>query len=181
MDVKGKKVNFTAGFYELGSMHCRKWLDISIDRSEAKPDLTVIMMNPGSAKPDEKDGCEVAVDAGSVEVKGDQTLYRIAALMRVNSGIKRIRVLNLSDFREADCKKFYGYLEDPVLNGMRHSIFCKEREADLRSMIGQGQPVLLAWGMSEKTSELKVIAIRRLREIGADMLNFEDGKLHYPH
>ena len=94
-------------FYENKNLLCRKYLDIK--RNEAisnKPDLMVVMMNPGSSRPE--DGNEKNIIAS--KAVPDKTQDQIMKVMN-NCNFNYARILNLSDLREAKSKVFYSKLE----------------------------------------------------------------------
>ena len=92
-------------FYENKNLLCRKYLDIK--RNEAisnKSDLMVVMMNPGSSRPE--DGNEKNIIAS--KAVPDKTQDQIMKVMN-NCNFNYARILNLSDLREAKSKVFYSH------------------------------------------------------------------------
>ena len=85
-----------AHFYNLNGVDYRQYLDIiKGDRTEAKkPELIIVMLNPGSCKPIDK-----AEEGPLVEVKRDATLHRVIALLH-EKNITHARILNLSDIKQ---------------------------------------------------------------------------------
>ena len=154
------KRNFeiTGLFYENEKLLCRKYLDIKRkELTSDKPDLMVIMMNPGSSKP--KDGNEKNTVAS--KAVPDNTQDQIMKVMN-NCDFHYARILNLSDLREAKSKIFYSKLEE--LNKIPHSIFNDSRIKDFETLFIKGVPVIFAWGVDKKLEPLVIQAIERINE-----------------
>lgn len=159
-------------FYELAFMNgekakCRSVLEIvdtSIPQdnpsaiSEMKPDVVVIMMNPGSSRPKVDDHVDEVLEyPGSgnpmqkklVLTQPDNTQYQVMRVA-VSKGWKHIRVLNLSDLRDPKSVNFLQQVSTLVglMGGHVHSLFCEERaEECVRSLERKTPtPILLGWG-----------------------------------
>ena len=92
---------FKAYFYKLDNAQksdCRLYLDIRSENvSLTRPDLILIMLNPGSCKSKHMEYEK------EIDVNPDQTLHRIKSLMEKQNerNLNWIRVLNLSDLVNA--------------------------------------------------------------------------------
>jgi hypothetical protein len=184
MEINGRQVHFCAKYYVLGTTKCRKLLNIFIERNEEKPDLTVVMMNPGSASPKTPNNTYVIGDDENdlqITSSKDATLSRVSSLMTAFPQVKWIQVLNLSDIIQPTSINFYSLIDDLPCELQTHSIFCHQRDPELRNLINPGSPVLLAWGMSKRTEKLKEQAVNRLSVIGANILNDHDDRLSCYH
>ena len=169
--------SFKAKFYEWGSKPywCRSYLDVkNIEAPSAKshPDLTIIMLNPGSA------GNEVELKAQKdrheldkeICVGADRTLKRITLLMD-NPEIKWIRVLNLSDLKCPQSSLFFEFVAPFKEVEPHHSIFHDSRSQDLLKLILPGSYVYLAWGVNPRADCLREMAFEKLRKLKARKLN----------
>ena len=159
-------------FYELVMMtgeraKCRSVLEI-VDRSipqenpsdisEMKPDVVVIMMNPGSSHPKDiyhiDEEIEYPRSGGSMRkelvlTQPDNTQYQVMRVA-VTKGWRHIRVLNLSDLRDPKSGNFLQKVEalTEIMGGHVHSIFSPERTDEcVHSLRRKGNtPILLGWG-----------------------------------
>lgn len=122
-----------------------------------KPDLLVIMMNPGSSQPLNHDYqpqtiTQIATLLESCELvptRPDNTQYQIMRIM-VALGYQHARVLNLSDLREPKSPIFVNKINQLSLQkgGGDHSLFCPSRTDQRERLMGKvGRvPVLVGWG-----------------------------------
>jgi hypothetical protein len=159
------------------------------------PDAIVVMMNPGGSKPlssvpDLADHTQLwSTQKKLVLTKPDVTQYQIMRVMyfcRWNY----VRVLNLSDLREASSASFvkqYRVLEQKH-EYMKHSIFSTARAAELSTHLKRstGAPIISAWGTSPQLAPLIGRCARRIRKhgdfIGLPHHEGEDRYLHpLPH
>lgn len=125
------------------------------------PDATVIMMNPGSSKPvvpqniqiDLNDVC--SMDTELVLACPDRTQFQIMRIMEFKKW-QHIRILNLSDLRDPNSGSFYEYFPRVESETGRdvHSIFSKERSAELKRKLSQDRQIISAWGVSSKLDAL---------------------------
>ena len=149
---------------------CRGVLEIvsvSLDCNESNrlssrtTDATVIMMNPGLSKPvapqniriDLNDVC--SMDTELVLACPDRTQFQIMRIMEFKKW-QHIRILNLSDLRDPNSGSFYEYFSRVESETERdvHSIFSKERSAELKKKLPQDRPIISAWGVSPKLDAL---------------------------
>ena len=159
-------------FYELALMNgetekCRSVLEI-VDTavpqndpsaiSEVKPDVVVIMMNPGSSRPKVEGHVDEVLEypaSGNpmkkklVLTQPDNTQYQVMRVA-VSRDWKHIRVLNLSDLRDPKSGSFLQKAAalSGLIGGHVHSLFCEERaEECARSLERKTKtPILLGWG-----------------------------------
>lgn len=146
---------------------CRSSLEIVRDASpsrvDAAPDALVVMMNPGSSQPlatvpEEVDHTALALTRKKlVATKPDTTQYQLMRLMHY-CGWNHVRVLNLSDLREASSASFvkqYRSLEKEH-EYSKHSIFCRSRERELSESLRRspGAPIISAWGTNQNLDPL---------------------------
>jgi hypothetical protein len=150
----------TGLFYQQDGYNFRKFLNIVRKDSEIKkPDLMVIMMNPGSSGPlgvKENNNTET-------EAIPDNTQDQIMRVMR-NCNFDFARILNLSDLREPKSSVFYNKIEELKKNKIAHSIFDNKRSSDYEKLFVNNIPVIFAWGVNEKLRELATLAINRIGE-----------------
>ncbi|MDQ7047982.1 MAG: DUF1643 domain-containing protein [Sulfurovum sp.] len=162
-------------FYENKNLLCRKYLDIRRNETITdKPDLMVVMMNPGSSRPE--DGNEKNIIAS--RAVPDKTQDQIMKVMN-NCKFNYARILNLSDLREAKSKVFYSKLEE--LKKIPHSIFDDDRINDFKTLFVREIPVIFAWGVDKKLEPLATKAIERINETKPFGLLKEGTKVSYYH
>jgi hypothetical protein len=159
------------------------------------PDAIVVMMNPGGSKPlssvpDLADHTQLSWGRKKlVLTKPDVTQYQIMRVMYFCSW-NYVRVLNLSDLREASSASFvkqYRLLEHEH-EYMKHSIFSTARKAELSRHLQRsaGAPIISAWGTSPQLAPLIGRCARMIRKhgdfIGLPHHEGEDRYLHpLPH
>lgn len=152
-DVKGY-------FYEYNDIPLRKYLNIR-NKGDAsdKPDLMVIMMNPGSSQPVNGN------DNNQLETHAipDPTQDQIMKVM-MNCNFNYARILNLSDLREPDSNIFYSKIKELNSNNIPHSIFDDDRVQEFNDLFEYGIPVIFAWGVNKKLKNLAEQAIYRVGE-----------------
>ncbi len=146
-------------------------LDLS-ELAESEPDLLIVMMNPGSSRPLDKNVKPDTVSSWEdisksrtwVTTQPDNTQYQIMRIM-VALGSKHGRVLNLSDMREPKSPLMFkksAHLAG-VDGGGVHSIFSPERKTELEKLMGsEKRPVIVGWGRDEKLLPLAKQALERL-------------------
>jgi len=119
-----------------------------------KNDLSVIMMNPGSAK--QTDEYQDVFDK-LVDTIPDDTQYQIMEIMdRDNLKFNYAIIINLSDFVEPKSKEFYKIPSDKK---KEYSTFYEKNNNLLRKHINPESIFILAWGVNEKMSEIAQQAI----------------------
>ncbi len=161
-------------------IHCRSVLEIAShsrapadcsELSAMRPDAVFIMMNPGSSKPLVEVDNQIrsrsisSLSISLVPTKPDTTQYQVMRLMHVR-GWEHVRVLNLSDLRNAKSAEFvklYRRLEEEW-NYESHSIFTDAREEELSWKLPRSRtiPLVLAWGISDKLTPLIDRCLSRL-------------------
>ena len=167
--------NINGFFYENKKYLCRKYLDISRKKSDTdKPDLMVVMMNPGSSRPEDGN----SNNTSESKAVPDNTQDQIMKVMN-KSDFNYARVLNLSDLREAKSKIFYSKLDE--LKDIPHSIFSDERIKDFEALFVKNIPVVFAWGVNKKLEPLAIKAMERINESNPYGLLKEGTKSAYYH
>ena len=123
-----------------------------------KPDLMVVMLNPGSSTP------LTGGDDGQMEVgaKPDDTQRQIMKAMDA-ANFKYARILNLSDLRDPNSPDFLSALKPLDHAGIPHSIFGPQREDDFNGLFDHSVPVILAWGADDRLKPLARRALGRMR------------------
>ncbi len=152
------KFKVTGLFYEANGYKLRKYLDIRrMCAAQSKPDLMVVMMNPGSSFP--LDG----VDNNSTpsEAKPDTTQQQIMKVMEASS-FDYARILNLSDLRTSDSSELYRFIKSDESEAVVHSIFSANRKADLNELFINNVPVIYGWGVNSALVPLAKLAIETL-------------------
>lgn len=131
------------------------------------PDCVFIMMNPGSSRPlneyNPADPQRVKAEAMNeldviyVPARPDTTQYQVMRVMHAKSW-KHVRVLNLSDVRDAQSGNFYTRFEEVenYSNGDVHSIFSKKRQNEVVRKLNRKEnaPIICAWGVNDKLDPL---------------------------
>ena len=145
----------TGRYYTINEYKFRDVLNIKKKTSKLlKPDVMVIMMNPGGSKPlngDEVSGIETLA-------KPDKTQDQIMRVM-LNCNYEYARVLNLSDLREPKSNLLYKKIKEMESQGISHSIFHDARVNDLNKLWTKNVPVIFGWGVHYK---LKPLALKAL-------------------
>ncbi|KAB3525750.1 hypothetical protein [Alkaliphilus serpentinus] len=170
-----------------------KFMDLA-DLSIRKPDLLVIMMNPGSSKPEELNyhGEEIKADSFKMDFKKkvlvkaepDDTQYFIQQIM-LERKFKHSRILNLSDIRLVNSnqlnkriRNFEKYTKNKV-----HSIFSLERRNELQFAlnINKRTPVILAWGRNDFRKKYAKMALEQVHSFNCFGINTTNKKELYYH
>ncbi|MBS1652834.1 MAG: DUF1643 domain-containing protein [Bacteroidetes bacterium] len=140
----------TGYFYSTGKVKCRKHLNIKLKTSKKKkPDLMVVMMNPGSSKPLNDTPASYNKETPA---KPDPTQYKIMRFM-LQSNYEYARVLNLSDLIQATSSKFYKSISKKSKDN-NHSIFHPTRTKELKDLFEKNIPTLIAWGVNDDLQPL---------------------------
>nr|CRH05402.1 conserved protein of unknown function [Candidatus Magnetococcus massalia] len=120
------------------------------------PDLLVVMMNPGSSRPLQRDDAPTEISQLDqllkrhwVATQPDNTQYQIMRVME-GMGYRHARVLNISDLRETKSPlliKKVEYLAKQDGGGL-HSLFHPQRRGELQNLMGDDPhiPVIVGWG-----------------------------------
>lgn len=165
----------TGQFYIKDGFKFRKFLNIIKKNSDIKrPDLMVIMMNPGSSKP--IDGNDNNIESEAIP---DKTQDQIMKVMK-NCDFDFARILNLSDLREPKSSVFYKKIEELEKLKIPHSIFDKNRKNDYETLFVKNIPVIFAWGVNEKLSELATLTIKRIGEVNPIGLKKNEYAYYHP-
>ncbi|SHH59364.1 hypothetical protein [Clostridium grantii] len=135
-------------------------------------DAVFVMMNPGGSKPKDEYIQKIKrtkeIELGKlleielVETIPDKTQYQLMRIMK-HKDWKYVKVINLSDLREAKSKLFYdkvknieGFDKDYI-----HSIFSEKRKKELNSIFTTYKfyNVVVAWGVNTKLTNLIKLAM----------------------
>lgn len=170
------KKNFSVygHFYNLEingeTFKCRSVLDIitksSIPISDSKPCAVIVMMNPGSSKPEDctyipKDYSINQIASGQwkkdiVPTKPDNAQYQIMRLMLLRCWT-HVRILNLSDLRNGNSSEFSNeFQRASSLDATNpHSLTNHQRHKELLDYCSQSKTIIAAWG---RIGVLKTVA-----------------------
>lgn len=152
------KFEVTGLFYETNGLKLRKFLDIKLTGTkESKPQLMVVMMNPGSSYP--LDGIEN--NTVPTIAKPDNTQSQIMKVME-GAAIEYARVLNLSDLRTPDSNTLYKFLKSEESQLVDHSVFSPTRRPELNQLFVRNVPVIFGWGVNKVLIPLAKQAITTL-------------------
>lgn len=167
--------NVKGFFYKIEEFTYRKYLDIKrIDIEIEKPDLILIMMNPGSSHPI---GTKSFIDIHKkfcnkiVPTIPDNTQYQIMRVME-KCNFHYARVLNLSDLCESKSNCFYAKIKNLKI---KHSIFQDERESDFNDLFNTNAKQIAAWGVNNALKNLAESALKKIskNKIGWNKPNIE--------
>lgn len=155
MSTKFKVVGF---FYEDNGNKFRKYLDIKrVSASLEKPDLMVVMMNPGSSFP--LDGIDN--NSEQSDAHPDDTQEQIMKIMNA-ARFDYARILNLSDLRTPSSSELYRFLRSSESTLVDHSIFSPARKEELSRLFNKNTPVIFGWGVNSALIPLAKLAIDAL-------------------
>ncbi|MEL4457374.1 DUF1643 domain-containing protein [Lutimonas vermicola] len=164
-------------FYMIDEYKFRKYLNIKRKNSLInKPDIMVVMMNPGGSKP--VDG----IDNNTIESEAipDRTQKQIMQVM-TSCGLEYALVLNLSDIREPKSNTMLLKVLEMDKKGVVHSIFDDRRKDDFDSIFVKDIPVIFAWGVGKGLKELAENAIHRVNDKKANGVEKEGVEWAYYH
>ncbi len=174
---------FMAFFYQFDDSSdniYRKFATIKKNHcSKLHPDLTVIMLNPGSCKHPNPDKIPFKGigEESAVPVTPDATMHRIKGLLKQIPDLSFIRILNLSDYCEKESKDFFYKLSQNSLPEL-HTIFHPDRKAELQEFIRGGDRVILACGIDPRAASLLHLAKLHIQSCGGDILNLNYKPYH---
>ncbi|MCK8064612.1 hypothetical protein [Vibrio sp. 1CM7H] len=168
-----KEFSVTGYFYNLVIKNvmfpCRSVLEIksnSLDNSpNIKPCAVVVMMNPGSSKPENPDYVPATItvsqikdskwDKDLIPANPDNAQYQIMRLMK-NRNWKYVRVLNLSDLRAGNSREFSNLFNKALKldSTSPHSLVSTNRQCELKAHCAGVKNVTAAWGSNYVLKEL---------------------------
>lgn len=173
--------------------NCRSVLEIvsksADDLANSKPCAVVVMMNPGSSKPQNSKHIpqkfspnEIRSSSWEKEViptKPDNAQYQIMRLMLLKDW-KRVRVLNLSDLRNGNSGDFsIEYKNAETLDPTNpHSLIHKGRLAELKNYCSESSLTIAAWGSTEVLRESASSFLSKIRNVRG--LPLENPWYRYP-
>lgn len=182
-DTLKEKFDVLGHFYDLRIgrelFKCRSSLEIVSKQNREAPnetaDAVVIMMNPGSSVPRDKNYSPVRFSIDEVfssnwekeivPTRPDNAQYQIMRLMILNDW-SRVKVLNLSDLRNGNSGKFSKEFEraGAIDSSNPHCITHENRRVELKNSLKTKSNgyALASWGSVEvlKESALKMVACR---------------------
>jgi len=195
-----KRFNVYGHFYKLkinGTiLRCRSILEL-IDNSivasninDKKPDAVVVMMNPGSSHPLDKNYDEREYTPKEIEsplwekeivpTQPDNAQYQIMRVM-VEQKWKHVRILNLSDLRNSKSNDFRSdFINAELLTAYHpHSMFNPKRKNELLKNIKTqtGGVIIIAWGNIDVLKPLAENALKSFEEFKTVGIPF-DGISH---
>ena len=180
-DLKGE-FRCMGHFYQLsinGDLYpCRSSLEILRNDAafgkqmvDESPDALVVMMNPGSSRPDDNNYLPTVYSADRlhelqkykeyVPARPDNSQYQIMRLM-LDQAWKHVRILNLSDLRSGNSAEFKNMFMSAANHdsGNPHSLFSIHRRQELFGLTVMERPtVILAWGRVTFLAELATEAL----------------------
>lgn len=160
---------------------------------DRRPDLLVVMMNPGSSRsvepgftPPQVNGVAgIAAVRRLVETIPDTTQYQIMKVMAAR-GWRHARVLNLSDLRETKSPNLFRHVQSlaGLPDGDGHSIWSATRRDELLRRIGpadRSPPVILGWGRHKALFPLAEQCLAALAGRPLFGVQAPEGPLAYAH
>lgn len=160
---------------------------------DRRPDVLVVMMNPGSSRsvdpghaPPLVTGPDTLKDVRRlVATVPDTTQYQVMKVMAAR-GWRHARVLNLSDLRETKSPNLFKHVAAlaALPNGDAHSIFSDTRRDELLCRIGPAEaspPVILGWGRHKTLFPLADKCLAALEGRAMVGVQTPEGPLAYAH
>ena len=142
-------------YYQLNDISCRSHLVIEKIYPEEGVNFVSIMMNPGKSNP------KIHLGDGYFEADPDRTQYQLMKLM-MKVKINKMHVINLSDIREANSKKFYEKIKN-FEEAIKYSIFSDERKEELERILLCTNGVICAWGVHKRLAKLSAAALKTVQ------------------
>lgn len=175
-----KKYRTMGSFYKVDGLWFRNYADvIKIDYDSSCIDCYIVMMNPGSCKPKDKNkplGATSPETAILTEVKCDRAQKRVMQLMD-NTEYKKYRILNLIDYKEPDSNKAISFTKEH--HNYLISIFSPEREEELNAVTKYNSPFILAYGVGDKLNSYKKLVNEFVKDKKIYGIKKEDTDLGY--
>lgn len=146
-------------FYEIKGIGCRRFLKLKHkDSKKKKPDIRVIMMNPGFSEPIK------STDLNKwTATNPDMTQSYIMKLMMA-FGFEYAIILNLSDIREKDSDMFYYKLGLCEGQKIKTSVFKAELSKESKELLNDLIPTIAAWGVSEVLTDIAKVVVDKYRD-----------------
>lgn len=135
-----------------------KTIGVSYSSTRKKPQLLMIMMNPGTSLPTNNDyippiysesDSPLIKETEKVETEPDKTQYQVMRIMW-NMGFTHARVINISDLRNPQSSDFENNLKSVQPLTSIHSIFSEQRKDELSevfSNLDDDAVIFKAWGI----------------------------------
>ena len=197
-------------FYKLSIgeylLRCRSVLEITKHQPlipnellDRQPDAVVVMMNPGSSRPEPsssrsegeeeqriQDPQDIRTRCRLVPARSDNTQKQIIKIIK-QMGYNHIRVLNLSDIREPNSGDFFltirqgSFMQNNHIQAS-HSIFSQNRYDELQCRMNPRSRIIIAgWGKSWRKPQWSNIAERcynMIRGFGFHIIGYQDDDEH---
>lgn len=187
--------NVKGCFYELDINNtifkCRNRLDITSEfyNGSDKADIIVVMMNPGSSKPKNKNHVEPRysfneldklITPDLIETIPDNTQYQIMRLMVENNWDYAV-ILNLSDLRNGNSSEFSKLFDIMSIADYSHpdSIFSDLRKNEIDTILSNCKTnnVLVGWGSLLNQQEFMKKAIKKF--VNHNLIGIKSNKCEY--
>ncbi|MBE6069339.1 MAG: hypothetical protein E7211_16870 [Clostridium lundense] len=202
-DELKKMYEVYANFYKMmqadGKIYtCRNVADIydkefKASNIKSKPQALIIMMNPGSCEPKDKDYnipnrtidklYKISINASSVLCKADNAQYQIMRIMDIKKW-KHIRIVNLSDIKCSNGDEFKDRLKglQEIDKKDMHSIFSSKRtmERDQAFLLESNAPIILAWGIDKKLIHLARKCVQSIPMENCRGIKYDEYLYYYP-
>ncbi len=136
------------------------------DFLDQRPDLCVVMMNPGSSVP--LPGFGQAADEGTlIPAKPDRVQYQIMRLL-VLLDLRHARVVNLSDIRAAKSADLYERIEQGASAADLGCLFAGHSAVTAPRVV-TARRVICGWGLDPRLAQMANQAHRWLNERGVEL------------
>lgn len=190
----GDKIVKCRNILEIYSKEYFSSIEYPVSLFFGKPDSVFVMMNPGSSEPREDGFIEPVFELKEAEnrishniqvkAKPDVTQYQVMRVM-LEMGWEHVRVVNLSDIREAKSLRFLRTVNDFEINyGDIHTIFSSLRKNEMKKvffMKREDSPVVLGWGKDKRLAPLAKKALESLNQFNIKGLGIKNEPLQYFH
>jgi len=164
-------------FYQIEEKNFRRYLHIKAKQTTlTKPDLMVVMMNPGGSIP--RAGFKNNYDK-EVDTIYDRTQEHIMDVMIFGS-FQYARILNLSDYCNKSSNDFYKMIPTLTTEYPGHTIFDESRK-DFNSLFDSNAHIIFAWGVNSRIKSLAENAINRIASKNVIGLKKKDSNFGYYH
>jgi hypothetical protein len=168
-----KKYSVQGRFYVLNNgkskTRCRSLLTITETANKNNKKLVVIMLNPGSSRPLDKNHKEEEVATNNmsrlkqiqlVPTKPDTTQYQVMRVMN-ELNFSSAEILNLFDIREAKSTILFSNIKKGNID-REASIFSDKRKTELQNYFTPDTAVIVAWGNGKSFFDIEKNAIEKI-------------------
>lgn len=137
--------------------------------TQNKIDAVVVMVNPGSCKPETKLNHTLPGKMEMLPATSDPTQHQLMRLME-RMGWNELTIVNLSDICEGNLSRFKAIEQKFKAEGIPHSIFQEGNTVERDELLANADHLIFAWGGSDN-------AKRMAKEYGL----YEKGRLLAPY